>query len=150
VSYSLFLSVCTTTNLTLGTTFGGQATWVEKYTVTGESTTAKFIHYKVHDGGHQWFGSAMGDDAINDIGNNNHDIHASEQLVEIFMDYRLSDFTGLAGDINGDGSIDVLDIVAAVSLIIEGEFNANGDMNLDNELNILDIVILASLILNGG
>jgi len=25
VSYSLFLSVCTTTNLTLGTTFGGQA-----------------------------------------------------------------------------------------------------------------------------
>jgi len=26
VSYSLFLSVCTTTNLTLGTTFGGQAT----------------------------------------------------------------------------------------------------------------------------
>jgi len=29
VSYSLFLSVCTTTNLTLGTTFGGQATLVE-------------------------------------------------------------------------------------------------------------------------
>ena len=26
MSYSLFLAVCTTTNLTLGTTFGGQAT----------------------------------------------------------------------------------------------------------------------------
>ena len=28
MSYSLFLSVCTKTNLTLGTTFGGQARYV--------------------------------------------------------------------------------------------------------------------------
>ena len=68
-------------------------TWVEKYTVIGEGTTAQFIHYKVNDGGHQWFGSTVGDAYISYLGLNNHDIHASEILIQFFMTYRLSDFT---------------------------------------------------------
>ena len=50
---------------------------------------------------------------------------------------------------NDDGTINVLDIVVTVSLILGGEFNANGDMNADGSLNILDIIILVNLILDG-
>tara|TARA_Y100001963_G_C6547368_1_gene338291 strand:- start:79 stop:642 length:564 start_codon:yes stop_codon:yes gene_type:complete len=53
------------------------------------------------------------------------------------------------GDVNGDGNINVLDIVALANLILNGgDFNPAGDVNDDGVHNILDIVALANLILN--
>ena len=54
----------------------------------------------------------------------------------------------LLGDVNEDGTLNVLDIVVMVSLILESEFNFNGDMNADEVLNVLDIVALVNLILS--
>ena len=54
----------------------------------------------------------------------------------------------LLGDLNNDGILNILDIVALINLVLEGEFNTVGDINVDESLNILDIVLLANLILN--
>jgi len=53
------------------------------------------------------------------------------------------------GDMNGDGNLDVLDIVALVNMILNvGETDPAGDMNGDSVYNILDVVILANIILS--
>jgi len=56
---------------------------------------------------------------------------------------------GLQGDMNGDGELNILDVVALVNIILSGsEPNPLGDMNGDGAYNILDIVILAGIILS--
>ena len=54
----------------------------------------------------------------------------------------------LMGDLNEDGSINVLDIVSLVNLVLDSEYNFYGDMNEDGFLNILDIVALVSIIID--
>ncbi len=55
----------------------------------------------------------------------------------------------ILGDINGDGELNILDVVALMNMILYGgELDPLGDMNGDGVLNILDIVILAGIILN--
>ena len=54
----------------------------------------------------------------------------------------------LLGDMNSDGSLNVLDVVILANLILDGETsNPIGDLNQDGSQNILDIVILVNLIL---
>jgi len=52
------------------------------------------------------------------------------------------------GDINNDGSIDVLDIVVAVNFVLSNEYNALADFNSDGIIDIIDIVQLVNIILN--
>jgi hypothetical protein len=55
----------------------------------------------------------------------------------------------ILGDMNSDGNLDVLDIVALVNIILIGEeTNPAGDMNGDGAYNVLDVVILANIILS--
>ncbi len=60
---------------------------------------------------------------------------------------------GILGDVNGDGSLDVLDIVRIVNIILllPPEPTAYeiwaGDLNLDDQINVLDIIALLNLIL---
>ena len=51
------------------------------------------------------------------------------------------------GNINGDGTINVIDIIILVNLILFGEYNSNADINEDGIVNILDIVIYRNIIL---
>tara|TARA_B100000315_G_scaffold260744_1_gene324734 strand:+ start:340 stop:1548 length:1209 start_codon:yes stop_codon:yes gene_type:complete len=62
---------------------------VEKYTYYSESST-KFVHFKVYGGGHDWFYGS------------NWDFHSSEELINFFLEYKLSDFqsTDIVGDKN--------------------------------------------------
>jgi len=54
----------------------------------------------------------------------------------------------ILGDVNGDGTLNVLDVVSLLDIILnEEQNNFLGDMNSDGENNILDVVILASIIL---
>ena len=53
------------------------------------------------------------------------------------------------GDLNGDGILNILDIVILANLILSGDdSNPAGDINQDGDYNILDIVILVNLILS--
>ena len=59
----------------------------------------------------------------------------------------LMDFT--LGDLNGDGILNILDVVILVNLILSGDgSNPAGDLSQDGDCNILDIVILVNLILS--
>jgi len=58
-----------------------------------------------------------------------------------------NDFT-ITGDVNNDGTINVLDIVQTVNLILISEYEENSDLNEDGIVNILDIVQLVNIILS--
>ncbi|HIF28897.1 MAG TPA: hypothetical protein EYQ40_10325, partial [Candidatus Marinimicrobia bacterium] len=53
------------------------------------------------------------------------------------------------GDINGDGYLDVLDVVILINMILDDEYDEIADVNEDGVLNVLDVVILVNLILDG-
>jgi hypothetical protein len=58
------------------------------------------------------------------------------------------------GDVNADGSIDVLDVVVVVNIIL-GEYEptndelSNSDINSDGEVDVLDVVMITNTILGG-
>ena len=64
--------------------------------------------------------------------------------VDLFQ----NDLIGVPGDVNGDGTIDVMDIIILVNMILEGEDSSTADINNDGELNILDVVIYIGIILD--
>ena len=67
-------------------------------------------------------------------------------LKELIFDVSLSNL--LVGDINNDGSINVLDVVSLVNVILEGgNPSGSADLNNDGSVNVLDIVVLVNLIL---
>ena len=53
-------------------------------------------------------------------------------------------------DVNGDGVINVIDIVLVVDAILSGEEIDAGDINGDDIVNIIDVVMLVNSILSGG
>ena len=73
------------------------------------------------------------------------------QLYEIdyVRVYQLSD-CALLGDYNQDSSLDILDIVSIVEIIISGsnQYNQCSDLNEDSSLDVLDVVILVDQIIN--
>ena len=61
----------------------------------------------------------------------------------------------LMGDVNADGSINVLDVVQLVNIVL-GVIDPSGyqmtvsDINLDGDINILDVVVLVNIVLGPG
>ena len=55
----------------------------------------------------------------------------------------------LVGDVNGDDTLNILDVVLLVNLILSGGDASCGDANGDDAVNILDVVLLVNLILAG-
>ena len=53
----------------------------------------------------------------------------------------------IAGDINGDGNVNIQDIVLTVNYAMNSDYNASCDLNSDGDVNILDIVLIANIIL---
>ena len=64
------------------------------------------------------------------------------------IDELINEFSQLQGDMNGDNTLNVLDVIIVVNMAIGNvEIDLNGDMNNDGGINILDVVILANIIL---
>ena len=95
------------------------------------------MHYKIYGGSHTWFKENWG-------------FHTSDQLINFFLNYRLSDFLNqeTIGDINNDSFINVLDIILLVDLILENVYLSIADINSDQMLDVLDIVEIINIILN--
>ena len=78
--------------------------------------------------------------------------YANNEIDTEWMIYVLDELTGgnqgMLGDINGDETLNILDLVSLVNLILSGEYMDTGDLNEDGTLNILDVVLLANLILD--
>ena len=55
----------------------------------------------------------------------------------------------ISGDINSDNTVNVLDVVILVSIILgNSEENPNADVNIDGMVNVLDVVTLINIILS--
>ena len=55
----------------------------------------------------------------------------------------------LIGDINNDDSLDILDVVLLVNIVLNNEnYLNNADLNNDFLNNVLDVVLLVNLILD--
>ena len=73
-------------------------------------------------------------------------------------DYNISDHRPVAvkfnfnhninGDINGDGMLNIQDIIVIITMVLEGDYSSVADMNDDETINILDVVLVAFIILN--
>ena len=88
----------------------------------------------------------------------------SNSLIEYFI--RVTNFEGntvshpnagwhifntldfMLGDINGDDSINIQDIVLIINLVLSIEYNPLADLNSDQIIDVLDIVELINIILN--
>ena len=64
----------------------------------------------------------------------------------VFMKFDFSNF--LSGDLNQDGSVDILDVIVIVNMILSGEYSDVADVNYDGVLNVMDVVIIVNGILN--
>ena len=70
------------------------------------------------------------------------------KIPQLAPDGNYCPFTGLLGDVNGDGILDILDIIMMVGIILgNNPFSYSADMNSDGIVNILDVIALVNSIL---
>ena len=53
----------------------------------------------------------------------------------------------MSGDINGDGVLNVLDVVALVNIVLSNECSPEADINMDSDCNVLDVIALVNFLL---
>ena len=53
----------------------------------------------------------------------------------------------VTGDINGDSSVNVQDVILVVNFILVNDYNSAADINLDGSVDILDVVQIVNIIL---
>ena len=56
--------------------------------------------------------------------------------------------TGIKGDVNGDGDVNVVDITALIDIIMNDGTNNRADVNEDGHIDVVDITALIDIIMN--
>jgi len=56
---------------------------------------------------------------------------------------------GMDGDLNGDGALNILDIVTMVNIVLAQEYLLSADLNGDGHINIQDIILLVNMVVGG-
>ena len=54
----------------------------------------------------------------------------------------------LSGDINYDGTVNILDVIQVVNLILSNGYEENADLNEDGFINVIDIIQIVNIILS--
>ncbi|MFL2997230.1 MAG: dockerin type I domain-containing protein [Candidatus Neomarinimicrobiota bacterium] len=112
----------------------------EKFTWFRNGTNTQFIHYKVEDGGHQWFGSPYANASV---------VNSSELLVDFFLEYNLQNLPCIDpdGDINDDGQVDMFDMITLLSHMVSLDFISIDtclDLNADSNIDIIDLLMISN------
>lgn len=55
-----------------------------------------------------------------------------------------------AGDVNGDGQVDISDVTRLIDGVLNGDIDEKGDVSGDNQVDISDVTFLIDMILNGS
>ena len=74
----------------------------------------------------------------------------SDDLGEALIELPITIGNGLScilGDSNGDGVLNVLDVVLLVNLVLAPSYEECADTNSDGVLNVLDVVTLVNFVL---
>tara|TARA_Y100001968_G_C19348668_1_gene713453 strand:+ start:254 stop:1282 length:1029 start_codon:yes stop_codon:yes gene_type:complete len=113
---------------------------VHFYTFSSLNSATKFVHIKVDGGGHDWFKYEWG-------------FHSSEELLNFFTQYSMTDFyeQTVVGDINGDGYLTVTDIATVIYHImgmatLDHETSMIFDLDNNSVVDIFDINLGADLL----
>jgi hypothetical protein len=53
----------------------------------------------------------------------------------------------LIGDINNDGTVNIIDVVSLVNMVLNNDSSPSGDINNDGFINVIDVVMLVNMIL---
>ena len=115
----------------------------EKFTWSRNGTNTKFIHYKVENGGHQWFGSPNAFPSV---------VNSSELLVDFFLQYNLNELPCInpSNDINDDGQVNMFDIIAMLSHMASLNSISTDtclDLNADSNIDIIDLLMICNQVL---
>ena len=115
---------------------------VEKFVYYRQNTDTKFVHYKIINGGHEWFGSPYGYPSV---------ISYSQELVNFFLEYKQSNLGCLptSGDFNEDGEVDFSDFSLMLNVVLDPSFeysNVCFDLNQDSFTDIIDFYVIIDLI----
>ena len=72
-----------------------------------------------------------------------------DQYNELYFcgNQRIYKITSNEGDLNNDESLNVLDVILLVNLVLSGQYNDIADFNSDQILNVLDVITLINIIL---
>ena len=54
----------------------------------------------------------------------------------------------ILGDVNGDTTVNIQDVILLVNFILNGQGDINGDINTDGTINILDVIQIVNIILS--
>ena len=113
----------------------------EKFVYHRENTNAKFIHYRIINGGHEWFGSPYAYPSV---------ISANQELINFFLEYELSGLGCLPtnGDFNNDDVVDLLDFTLVLAFLVDPDFpysNVCFDVNQDGHADIIDLYAVIDL-----
>jgi len=77
-------------------------------------------------------------------------IYSNDEYDPVIVLQMSGNGVGILGDINLDGGINILDIVALISFVFNDNENPFADLNGDGSVNIVDVVMLVNLVLNYG
>jgi hypothetical protein len=112
-------------------------------------STGAGVFYSL-DEGDSWnaINDGLPDLTIFDLAINGNYIIAATHSSGVFR-FELSNIISTVnGDLNGDNLVNVLDVIATVNLVLNGEFNILADLNDDSQINVLDILLIVNIILN--
>ena len=62
---------------------------------------------------------------------------------------RIRSLVAEPGDLNGDGEVDVTDVVELIDMVLAGIYDPAGDINGDGEVDVTDVVELIDMVLSG-
>ena len=71
------------------------------------------------------------------------------QIENAVFNFAEEEFSSILGDVNYDGSLDVLDIVLMINIILINEYSIIADVNQDDVVNILDVILMANILIGG-
>jgi hypothetical protein len=68
------------------------------------------------------------------------------KLPQLAPDGNYCPSEAITGDVNGDGVVNILDVVAAVNIVLSGEYQGSVDLNEDGSVDILDVILVVLII----
>ncbi len=82
--------------------------------------------------------------------NNTMTIYSNDEFNPIMVFQMSGEGFAVIGDLNTDGTLNILDIVALIGYVFNDNENPYADLNGDGTVNIVDVVMLVNLVLNWG
>jgi len=82
--------------------------------------------------------------------NNTMTIYSNDEFDPVQVFQMSGEGFAILGDINSDGTLNILDIVALIGYVFNDNENPDADLNGDGTVNIVDVVMLVNLVLNWG